>query len=61
MKRNNFVKTGILILSISVIPIQPLLAQEDKNEYKESCTSIMVGKDASTDGSVMTSHTCDAY
>ena len=24
-----------------------------------NCTSIMVGKDASTDGSVMTSHTCD--
>ncbi|MCK9625740.1 MAG: C69 family dipeptidase [Bacteroidales bacterium] len=29
-------------------------------QYKESCTSIMVGKDASTDGSVMTSHTCDS-
>ncbi|MDE5821027.1 MAG: C69 family dipeptidase [Paramuribaculum sp.] len=26
---------------------------------RESCTSIMVGKKASTDGSVMTSHTCD--
>ena len=25
----------------------------------ESCTSIMVGKKASADGSVMTSHTCD--
>ena len=25
----------------------------------ESCTSIMVGKQASTDGSVITSHTCD--
>ena len=25
----------------------------------ESCTSILVGKDASTDGSVMTTHTCD--
>ena len=25
----------------------------------ESCTSIMVGKKASTDGSVITSHTCD--
>src|SRR6056297_1549579 len=24
-----------------------------------ACTSIMVGKDASTDGSVMTTHTCD--
>ena len=26
-----------------------------------SCTSIMVGKNASTDGSVMTSHTCDSW
>ena len=26
-----------------------------------SCTSIMVGKRASTDGSVMTSHTCDSW
>ena len=25
----------------------------------ESCTSIMVGKKASADGSVITSHTCD--
>jgi len=35
--------------------------QEKDNSHSESCTSIMVGKDASTDGSVMTSHTCDAY
>lgn len=27
----------------------------------ESCTSIMVGKKASTDGSVITSHTCDSW
>ena len=26
---------------------------------REGCTVIMVGKDASTDGSVMTTHTCD--
>ena len=25
----------------------------------QNCTSIMVGRKASTDGSVMTSHTCD--
>ena len=27
----------------------------------QGCTSIMVGKKASTDGSVMTSHTCDSH
>ena len=27
--------------------------------YAQSCTSIMVGRLASTDGSVMTSHSCD--
>jgi len=27
--------------------------------YGENCTTIMVGRLASTDGSVMTSHTCD--
>jgi len=27
----------------------------------QACTSIMVGKKASTDGSVMTSHTCDSH
>ena len=32
---------------------------EDEN-YAESCTSIMVGKKASTDGSVMTAHSCDS-
>ena len=36
----------------------PLLAAGQVN-HKESCTSIMVGKRASTDGSVITSHTCD--
>ncbi len=30
-------------------------------EYQESCTSIMAGREATTDGSVITSHTCDAW
>jgi len=52
----------IFSLAMSVY-CQALIAQ--KIEYAraentpESCTSIMVGKKASTDGSVMTSHTCD--
>ena len=28
---------------------------------RDACTSIMVGRNASTDGSVMTSHTCDSW
>ena len=45
----------ILILLVVALP---LLAVGQVNT-KESCTSIMVGKRASTDGSVITSHTCD--
>ena len=40
-------------------------AQVDENTRegmaRMSCTSIMVGKKASTDGSVITSHTCDSW
>ena len=36
------------------------LASAQENEFSgQSCTSIMVGRLASTDGSVITSHTCD--
>ena len=45
----------IVILLLTALP---LLAAAQVN-HKESCTSIMVGKRASTDGSVITSHTCD--
>ncbi len=45
----------IIILLATVLP---MLVAAQVN-HKESCTSIMVGKRASTDGSVITSHTCD--
>jgi len=61
MERNNLKQMGVLIFLISTFLIYNLPAQEENNLFNESCTSIMVGKDASTDGSVMTSHTCDAY
>ncbi|HUW92432.1 MAG TPA: C69 family dipeptidase [Bacteroidales bacterium] len=38
-------------------PVQQI--DTDGPGYAESCTSIMVGKSASADGSVMTAHTCD--
>lgn len=40
-------------------PINPFL-DPSENDFSESCTSIMVGKKASKDGSVMTAHTCDS-
>lgn len=58
MKNNYFLIAGFAFLLFFV---NPLMAQFDDPEYNESCTSIMVGKKASVDGSVMTSHTCDAY
>ena len=39
---------------------QEIVAGDDP-EYLESCTSIMAGREATTDGSVITSHTCDAW
>ena len=35
-------------------------ADPDDGDFSESCTSIMVGKEATTDGSVITAHTCDS-
>ena len=56
-------RTGLILL----LAIFPLLAagqitkdiDPDGPGYAENCTTIMVGRLASTDGSVMTSHTCD--
>ncbi|MBR4561682.1 MAG: C69 family dipeptidase, partial [Bacteroidales bacterium] len=45
---------GLLLIGMNV------QAQEDQEQLVGACcTSIMVGKNASTDGSVITSHTCD--
>ncbi len=52
----------VLLLNLSLF----LFSQQPEKEidpdgpgYAENCTSIMVGRLASADGSVMTSHTCD--
>ena len=48
-------KRTLLLLAFAAICC-PLFSQEYDGQ---SCTSIMVGRKASTDGSVITSHTCD--
>ncbi len=42
-------------------PLAATLIGSSLPQAARSCTSIMVGKAASTDGSVMTSHTCDSH
>ena len=53
-----------LALALAVTMFQAW-AQVDEStpqgRERMSCTSIMVGKNASTDGSVITSHTCDSW
>ena len=56
------IKTLITFVIISMT--MSLGAQVNVDEYEfegANCTSIMVGRKASTDGSVMTSHTCDSW
>ncbi|MCU0472341.1 MAG: C69 family dipeptidase [Bacteroidales bacterium] len=48
----------LLIYSLTAFPQNDDIASDGPG-YAENCTSIMVGRLASTDGSVMTSHTCD--
>ena len=58
MKRLSLLASlAFLLLSLNIN------AQDAESQIFDgaNCTSIMVGKDASTDGSVMTSHTCDSW
>lgn len=47
--------TALLLISFTFFA----QTQHEDSWVGESCTSIMVGRKASTDGAVMTSHTCD--
>lgn len=51
-------QTTLLHLALLLLSVHPLSAQDD---LSLSCTSIVVGRAASTDGSVITSHTCDSW
>lgn len=54
-------KSYLLTLAAAASITAPAIAQRNAPIYSEpeSCTSILVGRKASTDGSVITSHTCD--
>ena len=53
-------KKVLLSLALLALVLPAVGQQISQPEFEgESCTSIMVGKRASKDGSVITSHTCD--
>lgn len=59
-------KALFLFIVVALIGVWAFSGQEDRQcdsrlaeMRSEACTVIIVGKDASTDGSVMTTHTCD--
>lgn len=54
-------KIRSILFILGVTFSQFSLAQQTLPRDPDCCTSIMVGKLASTDGSVMTSHTCDSW
>ena len=57
--------TRNILLSLPMLLSLSAVAQPDEStlqgQQRMSCTSIMVGRKASADGSVMTSHTCDSW
>jgi dipeptidase len=48
-----------LFLLIGIISTSKSQSKPGDEFFGETCTSVMVGKQATTDGSVITSHTCD--
>ena len=50
---------SLLLASLLLIGYNVVAQDEQEMLVGANCTSIMVGKNASTDGSVITSHTCD--
>lgn len=48
-------------LFYSILAFSMSICSAFAQSQRESCTSIMAGRQATTDGSVMTSHTCDSW
>jgi dipeptidase len=57
----SFVILGLAVLALSALPAaQSVAAAAERPLEFDSCTSILVGRLASADGSTMTSHSCDS-
>ncbi|MCM1029007.1 MAG: C69 family dipeptidase [Alloprevotella sp.] len=54
-------KLRAIIAAAAVAATAMLSIPSKAQDARDACTSIMVGKKASADGSVMTSHTCDSW
>lgn len=65
MKGKTWICALLLVLSASLhaqnVTNDDPSALREKGRAMDACTSIMVGRKASADGSVMTSHTCDSW
>ena len=53
--------TLIALVAVAIAAVGQVDESTAQGRQRLSCTSIMVGKNASTDGSVITSHTCDSW
>ena len=58
---NQFHRSSLTLYIILLFVTTFSFAQNEELFRNESCTSIMFGKNATDDGSVITAHTCDAY
>ena len=62
MKKSKVLKLALLfvgVTSAAALTAQPQTTSWNEELVGGNCTSIMVGRKATTDGSVITSHTCD--